>query len=150
PMPASVTRIPPASPSSQTIAMQHMPTDIKGTCQGMSKTAHHMVKACTRARVLSKAAALQFNKIPSANKHAMEQALTSSSAEVEERGWVSDAIVSIHNGKEGNTSSPLPNTTLMLRKAMPISSLRVPPASPSKDRAPPFSLVIPTLRMMSA
>ena len=67
PMPASVTRIPPASPSSQTIAMQHMPTDIKGTRQGMSKTAHHMVKACMRARVLSKAAAPWFNKIPSAN-----------------------------------------------------------------------------------
>ena len=163
PTPASVTRIPLASPSSQTIATQHMPTDIKGTRQGMNKTTHHMVKAGTRAKVLLKAAAPRFDKMPSADgiecynkhsnmivEHAVEQALTSSSAEMEERGRVSDAFVSIQYGKEGNTSSPLPNATLTLCKAMPVYDLWVPPASPSKDRAPLSSLVIPTLRTMSA
>ena len=61
-------------------------------------------------------------------------------------------MVDISAGR--NTSaerhSPLSNTALMLCEATPIGSLRVPPVSLSKDRAPPSSLMIPMLHTMRA
>ena len=134
----SISKVPPASPSSRFIpTLPRMPNGVK-ICQGVNETTRHSVKAHTRASlkpiIPRFGKSLSADDIERSDEHskviigpAVAQALNFFSSEVGEGRRVPDSVVSIQNGAKENGHSPNPLTAFTLPASVPVS-LSVPPA----------------------
>ena len=151
----SLQQAPLPSPSSRAIPTQHTPNEVK--THQVNRTTHQTI--VTHSRVSSKTANPQSGNMPSANdivEHSsersnvikgltIEQALTSSTSEVEERRRVpSDTVVSMQKEAKENVytlshsaASMLPTPTA---QSIP-STHAVPHLQPSDDLMPPIEVI---------